>query len=56
MSFEPEIDEDLFETKCECKTACLCGEYDDHALDEEELDLNNLLDDDDTDDDEWEDI
>jgi hypothetical protein len=54
MSFEPEIDKDLFEIVCDCKTACLCGEYDDHALDEEELE--DLLDDDNTDDDEWEDI
>jgi hypothetical protein len=50
MSFEPELDEDLFEDECDCEDACLCGEYDDHALDEEELD--ELFDEDEE---EWED-
>ena len=50
MSFEPEIDEDLFEDDCDCEGDCLCEDYDDHALDEEELD--ELFDEDDED---WED-
>ena len=46
MSFEPEIDEDLFDEailaadeECECGGDCLCEEYefDEDALDEEEL-------------------
>jgi hypothetical protein len=47
MSFEPEIDEDLFDEDCDCKGNCLCDDYDDHALDEEKLE--------DLDDEDWED-
>ena len=47
MSFEPEIDKDLFDEDCDCEGNCLCDDYDDHALDEEELE--------DLDDDDWED-
>lgn len=35
MSFEPEIDEDLFEDACDCNGGdCICDEFD---IDEEEL-------------------
>jgi len=43
MSFEPEIDEDLFDEDCDCEGNCLCDDYDDHALDEEKVeDLEDL--------------
>ena len=47
MSFEPEIDEDLFEDNCDCNEECLCDDFDEDALDEEELE--------DLDDKDWED-
>ena len=40
MSFEPELDPDLFDEDCDCGEECLCEEYefDEDELDEDELD------------------
>ena len=46
MSFEPEIDEDLFEDNCDCEDECLCDDFDEDALDEEEIEEIEDLDED----------
>ena len=37
MSFEPELDKDLFEDDCDCEGDCLCEDFDEDALDDDEL-------------------